>query len=55
VPANVRADLIKSTVKWAGYEPKEARDTGPAKPTFMIQMNLNGAQTPTMKVIDNEE
>jgi len=37
-PANVRADLIKATVKWAGYEPK---DTGTANANnFQININL---------------
>jgi hypothetical protein len=37
-PASVRADLIKSTVRWAGYD---AKDAAPSTGTgFNIQINL---------------
>jgi hypothetical protein len=37
-PANVRADLIKATVKWAGYEPKDTGGAGGNN--FQININL---------------
>ena len=36
-PANVRADLIKATVKWAGYEPKDSSPVGGNN----LQININ--------------
>lgn len=41
VPASVRADLLKATVRWAGYDIKEA---GPANGgnALNIQINLGG-------------
>ncbi len=36
---SVRADLIKSTVRWAGYD-KKAEDAGAAGVGFNIQINL---------------
>lgn len=38
VPANVRADLIKATIKWAGLEPKESSNAGGT--AFQININL---------------
>jgi hypothetical protein len=39
VPSSVKADLIKATARWAGYD---NRDQGPGagQPTFAIQINL---------------
>jgi hypothetical protein len=40
-PSAVKADLIKSTIRWAGYEPKG--DTGGiAGNAFQININLGG-------------
>ena len=36
---NVRADLIKNTVKWAGLEPKPGAEAGTGQ-SFNIQINL---------------
>lgn len=35
-PAPVKADLIKSTVRWAGYEPKKDSADGSNGPNFQI-------------------
>lgn len=45
VPAVVKADLIKATVKWADYEPKQATPTPPGA-GFSIQINLGGQPLP---------
>lgn len=52
VSAAVKADLIKSTVKWAGLEPK-GDDTG-AGPSggVRITINLGNEQLGTAKLID---
>ena len=43
VSPSVKADLIKSTVKWAGYEPKpDAVDMGMGSGAVRININLNG-------------
>lgn len=55
VPAAVRADLAKSVVKWAGYEPKETKAQSQGGQTFMIQMNLSGSQPPVVRTIENED
>jgi hypothetical protein len=47
----VKADLIKSTVKWAGLEPKNNEDTGTAGGGVKIMINLGSAPS-DMKVID---
>lgn len=39
VPAQVKADLIKSTMRWAGYDAKENAGGGNAN-TLQIQINL---------------
>lgn len=39
VPSNIKADLIKSTVRWAGYEPKG--DSGIAGVGNAFQININ--------------
>ncbi len=39
VPANVKADLIKSTARWAGYDSKDATG-GPGGTALNIQINL---------------
>ena len=41
-PPNVRADLIKSTVKWAGLEPQPATAGQVAGNGFTIAINFNG-------------
>jgi hypothetical protein len=40
-PANVRAELIKTTWKYAGYEPEKASDNGPTQNAFVINLNLS--------------
>lgn len=40
VPAPVKADLIKSTVRWAGYEPKKETDAGAGGPNFQVNIIL---------------
>lgn len=47
----VKADLIKSTVKWAGLEPKNNEDTGASVGGVKIMINL-GSSPSDMKVID---
>jgi len=41
VPASVKADLIKSTVKWAGLEPKAGAGEVAAGSGFQINIQLN--------------
>jgi hypothetical protein len=52
VSAAVKADLIKSTVKWAGLEPKN--DVGDLGPTggVRITINLGGQELGTAKLVD---
>ena len=38
-PSNVKADLIKSTIRWAGYEPKSDQPGGVGN-AFQININL---------------
>jgi hypothetical protein len=40
VPAAVRADLIKATVRWAGLEPSKADGQGAEGSGFSITINL---------------
>lgn len=41
VPASVKADLIKATARWAGFDNKEAAANGPVQAnTLNIQINL---------------
>lgn len=47
----VKADLIKSTVKWAGLEPKESQDTLNAGGGVKITINL-GSSPQDARVID---
>ena len=47
----VKADLIKSTVKWAGLEPKNNEDNTAAVGGVKIMINL-GSSPSDMKVID---
>jgi hypothetical protein len=49
----VKADLIKSTVKWAGLEPKGDDNTGPTG-GVSITINLGEAGSVPMKLIDHE-
>lgn len=53
VSAAVKADLIKSTVKWGGLEPKG--DAGPSESGggVRIMINMNGAN-PALPVIDHD-
>lgn len=45
VAASVKADLIKSTVKWAGLEPKNTDDAGAANAGGVrITINLGGQE-----------
>jgi hypothetical protein len=39
-PNTVKADLIKSTVRWAGYEPKQTDGAGAGTNAFQININL---------------
>lgn len=39
-PNAIRADLIKSTVRWAGYEPKGGGENGGVNAGFQIIVNL---------------
>lgn len=52
VSAAVKADLIKSTVKWAGLEPKN--DVGDAGPVggVRITINLGGQELGSAKLVD---
>jgi hypothetical protein len=52
VSAAVKADLIKSTVKWAGLEVKSDADTG-ATGGVSITINLGGEQQ-EMRVVEHE-
>ena len=47
----VKADLIKSTVKWAGLEPKGTEDSTASVGGVKIMINL-GSSPSDMKVID---
>lgn len=53
-PRAVQADLIKQTVKWAGYEPKnepiQASGAG-----FSLTINLSGTPTPQKRAIEGEK
>ena len=57
VSATVKADLIKSTVKWGGLEPqKDAVVDGGSSGGVTIQINLPSQelpQTPLIKTIEN--
>jgi hypothetical protein len=50
----VKADLIKSTVKWAGLEPKDATDSGQGGTGVRITINL-GSSPEDARVIDLTE
>lgn len=39
VPSSVKADLIKATARWAGYDNRD-QVAGSGQPTFAIQINL---------------
>ena len=41
-PPSVKADMIKSTVKWAGYEPKPNAEIAAPGSGFSISINFNG-------------
>lgn len=55
-PASVRADLIKSIVRWAELEPKKtAGDEGTAAQGLQININLSGQdQRPAINVGEGE-
>ena len=55
VSAAVKADLIKSTVKWAGLEPKGDDTSGMQPGGVKITINLGGEQVGTAKLIDAEQ
>jgi hypothetical protein len=40
VPPNVKADLIKATVKWAGLEPRNSPDAASVGTALQININL---------------
>lgn len=50
----VKADLIKSTVKWAGLEPKNEVSTGDNAGGVTISINLGG-QEHNARVIEHED
>ena len=56
-PANVRADLIKATVKWAGLDGKDS-ETSTGSGGFSININLGGinpsANSVKVKDIDGD-
>jgi len=39
VPASVQSDLIKATMRWAGYD--EKKEAGPGGSTNALQININ--------------
>ena len=41
-PPAVKSDLIKHTVKWAGYEPKQSAEASLPGSGFSISINFNG-------------
>lgn len=45
-PANVKADLIKSTVRWAGHEKTAAADGSGGRSGFSISINLGQGIAP---------
>lgn len=49
----VKADLIKSTVKWAGLEPRGEEQNGPAG-GVSITINLGDAGSLPMKLVEHE-
>jgi hypothetical protein len=54
VSAAVKADLIKSTVKWAGLETKSDEDTGAPSGGVKININFGNAQAPMTLTADIE-
>ena len=40
VPPSVKADLLKATMRWAGYDAKEAANSGGNQTALNIQINL---------------
>jgi hypothetical protein len=42
VPPSVKADLVKATMRWAGYDNKETA-AGAVNNGFNIQINLGGS------------
>lgn len=42
VPSSVKADLIKATMRWAGYEEKPGVNAAQAGTALNIQINLGG-------------
>lgn len=51
-PATVKADLIKSTIKWAGYEPHPGNYTSEGGGGFSININFSG--TPHGRVVASQ-
>lgn len=54
VSAAVKADLIKSTVKWAGLEPKNDIGGGDGSGGVRITINLGGQELGTTTIVDAE-
>lgn len=54
VSAAVKADLIKSTVKWAGLEPKNDVSDGAPAGGVRITINLGGQELGQATIIDAE-
>jgi hypothetical protein len=52
VSAAVKADLIKSTVKWAGLEPKNEPSDAGSVGGVRIMINLGGQELGTARIID---
>jgi hypothetical protein len=53
-PPSVKADLIKSTVKWSGYEPKPSEQAGVAGSGFSININFTG-QKPGPRLVNGRD
>ena len=51
-PPAVKSDLIKHTVRWAGYEPKQSAEAGVQGTGFSININLGNAG-PSARVIND--
>jgi hypothetical protein len=49
-PPAVKSDLIKHTVRWAGYEPKQSAEVGTQGTGFSISINFNG-QPPAPRLV----
>jgi hypothetical protein len=54
VSAAVKADLIKSTVKWAGLEPKNDISAENGSGGVRITINLGGQESGQATVVESE-